>query len=83
MGGERAEKVTEHEPVNASKVETLFRSQAAGLVFLQACYGASGGRGVAYSTALEIVKVGVPAVVAMQDQIGAGSADESAPSTRN
>lgn len=76
--GQPAEKVTEHELVNASKVETLFRSQQPRLVFLQACYGASVGRGVAYSTALEIVKVGVPAVVAMQYEIGAGSADEFA-----
>jgi hypothetical protein len=80
--GQPAERVAEHESVDASKVETLFRQRQPQrqprLVFLQACYGATVGRGVAFSTALEIVKVGVPAVVAMQYDIDAGSVDEFA-----
>ena len=48
------------------------------LAFLQACHGAALGRDVRFSTALEIVKTGVPAVVAMQYQIEAEGADKFA-----
>ena len=70
--------MAEHEQVDVSKVETLFRERKPRLVFLQACYGAALGRGVGFSTALEIVKAGVPAVVAMQYDIDAESADKFA-----
>ena len=76
--GEHPEEVAEHEQVDVSKVETLFRERKPLLVFLQACYGAELGRGVGLSTALEIVKAGVPAVVAMQHDIDAESADKFA-----
>lgn len=76
--GRRVEKVTEHEPVDASKVETLFGAHRPRLLFLHTCFGASSGRGVEVSTALEMVKVGVPVVVAMQYDIDARSADEFA-----
>ena len=76
--GRRVEKVIEHELVDASKVETLFGEHRPRLLFLHTCFGASSGRGVEVSTALEMVKVGVPAVVAMQYDIDAHSADEFA-----
>jgi hypothetical protein len=70
--------VERHENVDVSKAEALFANYKPRLVFLQACYGAAVGQNVLYSTALEIMKAGVPAVVAMQFDIGAEEADRFA-----
>jgi hypothetical protein len=68
--------VDEHEKVETSKADALFASFQPRLVFIQACYGATTvARDMLYSTALDIVKARVPAVVAMQYAIDADDAD--------
>lgn len=68
--------IAEHETVETSKIEGLFTDYKPSLVFVQACYGAAVlSDDVLYSTALEIVKQGVPAVIAMQYEIEAEEAD--------
>ena len=74
--GDAARPVQQHEEIETSKVEALFQTYKPPLVFIQACYGASFfGRDVLYSTALEIARAEVPAVIAMQYDIGAEEAD--------
>jgi CHAT domain len=70
--------VEKHEEIGTTKAEQLFKSFKPRLVFIQTCSGAAVGKDVLHSTALDIARCGVPAVVAMQYDIGAEEADRFA-----
>jgi hypothetical protein len=70
--------VEQVEDVRVSKTTDLFAAHKPRLVFLQTCYGNAVEGDVLSSTALEVARADVPAVVAMQYTIQAEDADRFA-----
>jgi hypothetical protein len=74
-GGAANVPVLPYEQVRTSKIRELFASQQPRLVFLQSCHGAGADSQVLYGLARDLVSDKVPAVVAMQYGIAAGTAN--------
>ncbi|WP_370962466.1 CHAT domain-containing protein [Amycolatopsis sp. cg9] len=69
------EPIDRTELVDTSKLRELFGSTPPSLIFLHSCHGGGTDTETLYCTAVEIVRSGVPAVIAMQYDIGATEAD--------
>ncbi|WP_158641445.1 CHAT domain-containing protein [Amycolatopsis eburnea] len=70
-----AASVKRTELVDTSKLRALFGSSPPSLMFLHSCHGGGSDNEALYCTAVEIVRSGVPAVIAMQYDIEAEEAD--------
>lgn len=69
------EPVREVVPIDADMVGALFETHKPRVVFLQTCHGAASTDNALDAAAVDIVRAGVPAVVAMQYDIHADRAD--------